>query len=553
MNTLNVVTLCLLSALPLRAAADHAPWAERRQAAVNRARTVIYYNGGEEPLFWPKEQPFSVQAFLDQRIAPLKESKVDTLFYAPVSGFAYLSAKIPSADLADRQPEGSKWLANTTNVLSAFLAADTDPLRVVATWCKVNGKELFATLCLNNTHHGTEYDLAKPPPPFNWDSYLFPPFKIQHPEVWLGDAKRKPPYAVWSGVDYGEQAVREKLFENARDLCAGYEIDGLCLDFMREPQLFRSVAWGGKASGQERKLMTELVRRIRAAAEAEGQRRGQPILLAARVPDSLPYAKDIGIDLEAWLAEKLVDVVVAGGPFQLNPWTTTSALCKKAGVKFYASLDESGIWVGNDSGGHVDDDRLPRQCPETYRARVAEARLAGADGVLFANRYDEDWRRGDIKRYREWLCGDLAEIRALSKRYFVSYRPMSHAGRFLKEWEKYGTLSELTAYRPAKLQSGSAEFTLNVWDNLAELKKQSVIPELLLTTEAVIPTGTDLDVALNGRKLTLLKKQAGCQKFVVPPEALKVGANKVQVRAKGRNKAGLVVEVRNLALDVTFK
>jgi succinyl-CoA synthetase beta subunit len=34
---------------------------------------------------------------------------------------------------------------------------------------------------------------------------------------------------------------------------------------------------------------------------------------------------------------------------------------------------------------------------------------------------------------------------------------------------------------------------------------------------------------------------------------LKVGANKVQVRAKGRNKAGLVVEVRNLALDVTFK
>jgi len=27
----------------------------------------------------------------------------------------------------------------------------------------------------------------------------------------------------------------------------------------------------------------------------------------------------------------------------------------------------------------------------------------------------------------------------------------------------------------------------------------------------------------------------------------------VQVRGKGRNKAGLVIEVRNLALDVTFK
>lgn len=65
MNMLNTATLCLLSVLPLWTAADNAPWAERRRAAVNRPRTVIYYNGGEEPLFWPKDQPFSVQAFLD--------------------------------------------------------------------------------------------------------------------------------------------------------------------------------------------------------------------------------------------------------------------------------------------------------------------------------------------------------------------------------------------------------------------------------------------------------------------------------------------------------
>jgi hypothetical protein len=205
---------------------------------------------------------------------------------------------------------------------------------------------------------------------------------------------------------------------------------------------------------------------------------------------------------------KLVDIVVGGGNFQLNPWSYLVALCKKGSVKCYASLDESGIWIGNDQGGAVDDDRLPRQCPETYRARVADARIAGTDGVLFANRFDEDWRRGDIRNYRNWMCGDLDDVRTQSKRYFVTYRNLGNAGRYLKEWRGYSTLANLSGQSPAKLKSGSADYPIYVWDNLLELKKKQIAPELVLTTEAIIPTGTELDVALNGRKLTLFKKQA---------------------------------------------
>jgi hypothetical protein len=556
--------VCLFSVLALAlgsTAADKATWLEQRKAAANRARAVMYYNGGEEPLFWPKGAPFSVDAFLAQRISPLKDSKVDTVLYAPVPAFGFSTAKLPSADLITHQPEGSKWLANMENTLPAFIQAGTDPFKEVVAWCRANGKEVFAVLCPNDTHHGTEYDFAKPPPPYTWDNYLFPPFKIKNPELLVGGAGKtktkithgeNPPHGIWSSVDYTHAAVRQKCFENARDLCAGYDIDGLCIDFMREPQLFKSVAWGDKASGPERKLITDLLRRIRTAADDAGQKRGRPVLLAVRVPDSIPYCKDVGIDLEAWMAEKLVDLVIGGGRFQLNPWAYMTAVCKKGGVKFYASLDESGIWVGNDSGGHVDDERLPRQCPETYRARVLDACVAGVDGVVFANRHDEDWRRHEIKNYRDWICGDPADIKTLNKRYFVTYRTVGQAGRYLKEGAGYATLPELSSHRPAKLKSGSEEHPLYVWDNLAELKKSNVTPGLTLTTEAVIPTGTDLEVTLNGRKLELLKKQAGCQKFAVPPEALKYGANKVQLRAKGRNKEGLLVEVRNLALDVTF-
>lgn len=562
MKTITLAFLVCAEAGLLTAATARSGLKEQRLEALNRKRTVIYYNGGEEPLFWPKGAPFSVDAFLAQRIAPLKDSKADTVFYAPASAFGFLTAKVPSAELITHQPEGSKWLANTENVMPAFVAAGTDPLREVVTWCKANNKEIFATLCMNNTHHGTEYDFTKPPPPYTWDNYLFSPFKAKHPEMLVGGPGRgkgknthgeNPPYGVWSTVDFGHEAVRQMVFENARDLCAGYDIDGLCLDFMREPQLFKSVAYGEKASGAERKMVTELIRRIRAAVDEVGQKRGRPILLAVRVPDSFPYCRDIGIELDVWLTEHLADIVVAGGGFRLNPWSTTAPLVKKSGAKFYASLDESGIWVGNDSGGAVDDERLPRQCPETYRARVAAARIGGADGVLFANRYDEDWRRGDIKNYKNWMCGDLEEIRTLSKRYFVTYRSVGGAGRFLKEWAGYASLTELSTQRPAKLKSGSAEYPLYVWENFAELKKKGVTPQVWLSTEAIIPTGTDLDVVFNGRKLELLKKQAGVQKFTVALDAVKYGVNKVQLKSKGRNKMGLPVEVRNVALDVKFE
>ncbi len=132
-------------------------------------------------------------------------------------------------------------------------------------------------------------------------------------------------------------------------------------------------------------------------------------------------------------------------------------------------------------------------------------------------------------------------------------RNLGNAGRYLKEWRGYSTLANLSGQSPAKLKSGSADYPIYVWDNLLELKKKQIAPELVLTTEAIIPTGTELDVALNGRKLTLFKKQAGIQRFTLPPEALKYGENKVQFKSKGRNKNGSVVEVRNLAIDVKFQ
>src|SRR5262245_63997863 len=66
----------------------------------------------------------------------------------------------------------------------------------------------------------------------------------------------------------------------------------------RSSDLFKCAGRGEPCGETELSQMTELLRRIRAMTEAVGRKKGAPILLAVRVPDSVPYCKLIGLDLD---------------------------------------------------------------------------------------------------------------------------------------------------------------------------------------------------------------------------------------------------------------
>src|SRR5437763_8736349 len=104
--------------------------------------------------------------------------------------------------------------------------------------------------------------------------------------------------------------------------------------------------------------MTALLRRIRMMTEELGRKRKRPILLAIRVPDSVEYCKWIGLDLQAWLSDGLVDILVAGGYTQLNPWDYSVTLGHNYVVNVYPSLDEPRV---RDEGT-----RKLRETVETY-------------------------------------------------------------------------------------------------------------------------------------------------------------------------------------------
>jgi hypothetical protein len=256
---------------------------------------------------------------------------------------------------------------------------------------------------------------------------------------------------VWSAVDYGVPEIRELAFRYCEEVCRDYPVNGIELDFFRHAFFFKCSGRGEACSEKELNQMTALIRRIRAMTEEAGQQRNRPILIAIRVPDSTEYCKLIGLDLERWLAEGLVDLLIVSGYIQLNPWEYSVQLGHRYGVKVYPSLDESRV---RDEGA-----RNLRGTVAAYRGRALNAWSAGADGIYLFNFFDPHsplWRE----------LGDPAALRKVDRNYFASVRgvggvPVPHQG-----FIRVPTLNPASPVSIARQKPGRVEF--RVGENFAD-------------------------------------------------------------------------------------
>ena len=538
---------CLLLLCAACAAAGGARADDRTARRAELARTcgVLYYATGYDPCYWPKDTPYSQAAFWNIRLNALLKTpaRIDTLVYAPVGAFAHLSAKIPSATMPTDQPsDDSNWMHGVRNAIPDFLKAGTDPLKEAIAWARKNKKAFLAALPVNMSEHSGK----RKGKTVYWENYFWSPWKDRHPGDLMADPGdlARPPYASPTAVDYGKASVRTAFAAVAKEIAEGYDVDGLMIDYLTVPTLFRTVAWGEKAGTKEWQALTDMMARIRASVDAAGAKRGRPLLLAVRVPDSLPFCKGVGIDLQAWLDQKLVDLIVSGGPMELNPYAYMGEIAKKSGVPFYPCFDESGIWVGNDSGYQNDDERptLRRHAPETFRARLAEAAAAGAAGVMYHNPYH--WIRYGLS----CVCGGPQDVAGANKRYHVCYRSNGLAGAVLKDGQKLVGREQLVSGAPYDLKGAPAKFGVYVWDDL----KKRAPARVIVTTEASVPSGIQTSVTVNGRAVKLIKKIAGSQQYELPVAALRHGRNEVVVKAVGKNRRGQTAKLGNVAIDVIY-
>ena len=459
-------------------------------------RRLIFNNDGDDVIY-RKNDP-TPAGLLAERTTPLAGSQVESIFYSNslCFGDALHDSKV-------FKPFTSKEYIFKDNCLPELMSRGLAPIQIMADFGHRHGMEVFWDMRMNDTH---DAGLS------GYGPYLLTKFKRDNPAMLCGTKDKQPRYGSWSSVDYAHPEVRELAFRFFEEACTRFDIDGIELDFFRHACFFKTVAQGGRATQAELQMMSDLVRRIHRMTEEVGVKRGRPILIAIRIPDSVEFCKGIGLDVETWLTEGLVDILSGTCYFRLNRWDTLIGLGHKHKVPVYPCLSESRVRVKS---------RFQRNSTASYRARAMRAWAAGADGIYLFNYFNP---RGAI--WRE--LGDPEKLRTMDKLYFVTVRD-GDPNRYLVNGSQYRDLPILTPKSPLPISANKAlTVPLVIGDHPPKAQREGW--RVTATCHVQTDAGEQLRTVLNGTALLPPKAQAGWLDYPVPGNLLRGGENRLEFR-----------------------
>ena len=125
-----------------------------------------------------------------------------------------------------------------------------------------------------------------------------------------------------------------------------YDIDGVELDMGREPYYFQpSEAWA------KRGILTDFVKTVRRKLNQLGKERGKDLQLLIRTPYDEQRLKTGGMDVWTWIRRKYMDILAMNSKTCQNDYNQRVepylALCRKAGVLFYPSIENGPLTNGD--------------------------------------------------------------------------------------------------------------------------------------------------------------------------------------------------------------
>ena len=298
-----------------------------------------------------------------------------------------------------------------------------------------------------------------------YDSPAHGRFRRDHPEWLIGQPQEYIPrptleYAIARGVDYKFPGVREHMAKIVFELCERFDVDGIELDYFRHPAFFRI-----EEACSNRYLMTDFVRRIRRRLDEVGETRGRHLDLLVRVPPTLYDARRIGLDVETWISEGLVDIVAAGGgflPFE-QPIREFVEVAEGTDCLIFGSF-EALRWA------------LDEEVLYALAARFLEA---GVDGFYLFNYFNtpNEWKKR--------VLGNMVDRRRLprlNKRYELDHSDRvgskeHHVGafRYALPWASLPVFMEETE------PGGGAVLTLDIADDVTAARSEGALDSCTLS------------------------------------------------------------------------
>lgn len=488
-----------------------------REEAAHRQRRILFNNDGGDAVVQCPEH--SIQAFLECRTSALAGTQVDTIVYCTSRGtFGRFSHKSEVGETFTSTED-----RYTNNITGWLIEQGTDPLQVMIDWSRQHHVEIFWGMRVNDTHDSWGY---------SWEDLATSTIKKEHPEWLVGSKDNKPKVGGFKAADFTHPEIRDYTFRFVQEVCQKYDVDGVDMDFFRHPVFFKSHAWGQEVTQDERDMMTDMMRRIRAMMDEGGVKRGRPILLSVRVPDSAEYCRAIGIDIERWLKEGLVDMMVVGGYFRLNPWETSVALGHQYGVPVYPSLDETRF--------KDEEAKKLRSSEEGLRARAMNVWNSGADGVYAFNHFNPR-----ASYWRE--IGDPKTMERLDKTYTTGARGVKQVNRWHVDGERFVNRTEVSPENPRELKKGEvAQVYLLCGEQIPKDATPRVTLSLRIAGEVDL---NQVHVRFNGQTLVQGATSGVYAEYDVPSACLKRGVNTIDVELTPESGGETVLEDLALRID----
>lgn len=341
-------------------------------------------------------------------------------------------------------------------------------------------------------------------------------FWLEHPEY-----RRHPARVENRGchtLDYAEPEVRDHYRLLIGEVLERYDIDGLQLDFMRSPFLFRI---GRECEGSE--ILTTWLRDIRRLVEAAGKHRNHPLQMDVRVPDNPTTALRFGFDVATWAREGLINRVIvtsdafAGAVNFDMPIRLWRDLLSPHGVKVAGCLIPTEFRSPGLPGDGVNG--LATAAPDTAVGAAVAMLYSGADGVELFNYFTERILVNGRGWSRDTFCSTLKAMRSmesmepLRRKHIVSGRQFTAPGELIV----HNPL--VTVTRSCCYELGSGEYPLPAEGEWLAFRLQTGPRptgrnvQVVIGMEAGLPGGDQI----NRRGPMVLVNDVGCKAHPVNP------------------------------------
>ena len=478
-----------------------------REKARWRKRRIIYNNDGDDALearsgvehehdvaeaLMVRKTGDLAQDFLDARSTPLIGSQVDSNWFASAMAGLTFSHHTKLGGFYGKEVP-----------LELVEKYGRDTLQIQLDFSHEHGMEAAWCLRMNDVHD------AFPPGSRRW-TYGIAPFKQEHPECMMGKEGNWGEHGQhqlkgqWTRLDFAMPEVRNHIFGVIEEVAENYDVDLIGMEFFKYWPFFRESIQGDPVEPEHVEIMNDLMRRIRRMADDVASRRGRPLLLSAHTPFSLEDCVRVGVDLETWLQEGLIDQFCPGGSQESvfrDSYTDIIDLGHKYEIPVYPCISwafwdrwvflghgdgkfrEYSKWLETLYGGQVDRTGKPSYIIvfndwegtfPAWRGAAMNMFNAGADGLYIFNP-----ALGRPQWYRE--IGEVATMAGKDRLYGIDRFEGANSFDFVEEvtLEPDAPLSSnfFVGEDVGTAGAKSLDFSLHLWDHVA---------------------GDDLSVKLNG-------------------------------------------------------